>query len=270
MKQTQREHAYRHIRGKLAEGTISAGQRLSPAALAREIGVSHIPVREAISQLQSEGLVVHLAHRGAFVKGADRQDLVDLIEMRTLLECHAAARAAEHIGPVQLCELDDRWNALRQTAEAFNVPPGTDLCQAIQDWLLADLPFHMVLLQAAGNRRLIRVIEETRMMIQMFGYRTDSPAAWADPAAFGKKNLELHENIYKAVRRRDVKAARRAMAVHMRIAGKNMLARFDWLQRQSDLSSPQAGDFPDTVRDLVRNIQQRSLTDDGFDHNKQP
>jgi len=72
------------------------------------------------------------------------------------------------------------------------------------------------------------------------------------------------------VRRRDTKAARRAMAVHMRIAGKNMLARFDWLQRQSDLSSPQAGDFPDMVRDLVRNIQQRSLTDDGFDHNKQP
>ena len=54
---TLKQRAYSYIRQAMATGTLSAGDRLSPAALAREIGISHIPVREAISQLHSEGLV---------------------------------------------------------------------------------------------------------------------------------------------------------------------------------------------------------------------
>jgi len=149
VKQTQRERAYQHIRRKLAEGALPAGVRLSPAALAREIGVSHIPVREAISQLRSEGLIVHMAHRGAFVKGADRQDLVDLIELRTVLECHAAARAAPRISAAQVEELQERSEALCRLAEAFRVPPGTDLREPLGQWLLGDLALHTVLLRAA-------------------------------------------------------------------------------------------------------------------------
>ena len=261
MKQTQRERAYHHIRRKLAQGDLPAGVRLSPAALAGEIGVSHIPVREAISQLRSEGLIVHVAHRGAFVKGADRQDLVDLVELRMLLECHAAARAARRISSVQLQELEERWKALCRMAEAFHVPPRTDLREPLREWLLVDLAFHTVLLRAAGNRRVIRVIQDMHIMTQMFGYRTDPPAAWADPAAFAAENLRVHEDIYEAVRGHDPKAARRAMVAHMRRAGKNMLARFDWLQRQEGLDSSSVGDFPESMRELVRGIQRRDLTD---------
>jgi DNA-binding GntR family transcriptional regulator len=261
VKQTQRDRAYRHIRGKLAAGSLAAGVRLSPAALAREIGVSHIPVREAISQLESDGLVVHVAHRGAFVKGPDRQELVDLIELRAIIECHAAGRAATRIGGPLLDELEDRWQTLCKLAEAFRVPPGSDLAEPLGQWLLGDLAFHMALLRAAGNRRAIKVIEDTRVMTQMFGYRTDSPAAWASPAAFGEANLRVHRDVYEAVRRRDPKAARRAMAVHMRRAGKNLLARFDWLQRQGDAERARAGDFPDSMRRLVLGIQRRDLAD---------
>jgi DNA-binding GntR family transcriptional regulator len=260
MKQTQRERAYQHIRRKLAEGTLSAGVRLSPAALAREIGVSHIPVREAISQLKSEGLIIHMAHRGAFVKEPRRQDLVDLIELRTLLECHAAARAARRISQRQLRELEERWQTLCRLAEAFRVPPGADLREPLGQWLLGDLAFHMVLLRAAGNGHVIHVIEEMHIMTQMFGYRTDTPSAWADPATFGAENLRVHRDVYEAVCRHDAKAARRAMAVHMHRARRNMLSRFDWLRRQRDLDSSQAGDFPESMRELVRGIQQRKST----------
>ena len=261
MKQTQRERAYEHIRRKLAEGTLPGGVRLSPAALAREIGVSHIPVREAISQLRSEGLIVHMPHRGAFVKRTDRQDLVDLIELRTLLECHAAARAARRISGAQLQELQERWEALCRLAGAFRVLPGTDLREPLAQWLLGDLAFHMVLLRAAGNRRVIRVIQDMHIMTQMFGYRTDTPAAWVDPAAFAVENLRVHEGVCEAVCRHDPKAARRAMAAHMRRARTNMLARFDWLRRQRDLDSSQAGEFPESMRQLVGGIQRQDLPD---------
>jgi DNA-binding GntR family transcriptional regulator len=261
VKHTQREHAYQYIYRKLAEGSLPAGERLSPASLAREIGVSHIPVREAISQLHSEGLVVHMPHRGAFVKGTSRRDLVDLIEIRTLLEAYAAARAARRISPAQERELRDRWGDLCRAAETFEVPHGADLHEPMRQWLLADLAFHMVLLRAAGNRRVIRIIGDTRVMTQMFGYRTDSPLAWDDPVAFGRENLRVHRDIYEAVSRRDPKVARRAMTAHMKRAGRNMLARFDWLQRQSSFGSDSSGEFPDSMRDFVRDIQQHGLSD---------
>ncbi len=261
MKLTQKQRAYQHIRHRLAVGTLSAGERLSPAALAREIGVSHIPVREAISQLQSEGLIVHAAHRGAFVKEPDRQDLIELIEVRTVLECHAAARAAARIAGRLLDELDERWEVLCRLAEAFFVPPGSDLTEPLRDWLLGDLAFHMVLLRAAGNRRAIKLIEDARVMTQSFGYRTDSPAAWADPAAFGRENLQVHRDVYEAVRRHDPKAARQAMVVHMRRARKNMLARFDWVLEQRAVGEAPVGDFPDSMRQMVYEIQGRHLAD---------
>lgn len=239
----------------MAAGLLAPGVRLSPSHLAREIGISHIPVREAITQLKSEGLVIHHPHRGAFVRTMERQELIELIEMRTVLECHTARQAAKSIRAEQLLELDARWQDLRCLAEAFNVPPGTDLRDQLRDWLLGDLAFHMVLLRAAGNRHVLRVLNETRVMTQMFGYRTDHPGAWADPAGFAEKNLAVHQAVYDAVRQRDPKAARRAMIVHMRLARNNILSRFDWLHRQSEIERSLAEEFPDSMRDLVSGMQ---------------
>jgi DNA-binding GntR family transcriptional regulator len=260
VKLTQRENAYRHIRNKVATGLFSAGERIYPAELAREIGISLIPVREAIGQLQSEGLIVHKPHRGIFVKEIERRDLVDLVEFRTILECAAAANAARRITTAQLSELDQHWQDLCRAIKPFDVPPGTalnNLNQLLQEWHLIDLAFHMLLFRAAGNLRAIRAMEDTHVMIRMFGQRVDDPAAWAQPAAFTAANLQVHKDVYEAVRRHDPKAARRAMSVHMRRAGKNMLARFDWLQRHSDATATRAEEFPDSMQESVRDIQSR-------------
>jgi DNA-binding GntR family transcriptional regulator len=238
VKLTQRENAYRHIRHKVTTGLVSAGQRLYPAALAREIGVSLIPVREAIGQLQSEGLVVHRPRRGVFVKEIERRDLVDLIEFRTTLECAAAAAAAQRINSAQLKDLDELWQSLCRTAERFLVPPDSDANELLEEWHAADLAFHMVLFRAAGNRRAIQAIEDTHVMIRMF----------AGPSVFTVRNLQAHTDIYEAIRRHDAKAARQAMNVHMRRAGKRLLAHFDWLQRHENVGGTAAEESPDSIR----------------------
>lgn len=262
VKITQRETAYLTIRDRMVSGSLLPGARLSPAHLARDLGISHIPVREAISQLSTEGWVVHLAHKGAFVRRIERQELVDLIEMRSIMECHGASKAARHISKTQLAELDTRWEELcRIAAEFKQLPPGTDLRELLGEWLLADLSFHMVLLKAAGNRHVMRVMNEARMMTQMFGYRTDHPAAWTNPPSFAESNLAVHRAVYEAVRAQDAKAAKRAMLQHMKLARKNLLARFDWMQRQSDLAQAGAVEFPESMRELVDGLQQRMMTD---------
>jgi len=259
MTTTLKQRAYEHIRHGLASGSFSAGQRLSPAALAEDIGVSSIPVREAISQLHSEGLVVQIPQQGAFVRQPDREQLVELIELRGVLEGHAAGQAARRIRGAELDELEVRLKTLHDLVDEFGATEEKDTVGLMGRWMLADLAFHMLLLRAAGNRRVIKVIEQTHIMIQMFGYRTDYPEAWTHLSTFFADNYQVHRDVYEAVRRHDPKAARRAMAAHTRRARKNILARFDWLHSKHDTDDPLAKDFPDSMRRLVHDIERRSL-----------
>jgi DNA-binding GntR family transcriptional regulator len=257
-----RERAYQFIRNKLVSGALPAGARLSPTILAREIGISHIPVREAISQLQSEGLAVHTPNRGAFVRQMARHDLVDLFEVRAILECRAAALAARRITPAQLDDLKASLDALGRLTQAFSSTSGNgeDAYEFYLQWQLADVAFHMTLMLGARNRYVMRVVDELRIMSQIFGQRADPPAAWANPARFWEESLHSHLNIYEAVARRDAKAAYRAASEHMRKARKNALSRFDWLRRHRDeLDGSITKEFPDSMRQTIVAIQQRKF-----------
>lgn len=251
MKRTQRDHVYHQIRQRLVDGRLMAGMRLSPAALAEELGISTTPVREAISQLQIEGLVVHLPHRGAFVKQSDREELVDLIEMRTIVECHAAAKAAVRIGPAQLRELDDAWDGLCRVAEGCRLLPGADGREFLQRWNVPDMSFHMALVRAAGNRHMLRAIEDLRIMTRSFGYGGDAPWTLADPVKYFAQSLQIHKDIYEAIRRHDPKAARHAMAAHMREARKRLLRRYDWLRRQRKFDNPELAELRDSTGETI-------------------
>jgi DNA-binding GntR family transcriptional regulator len=257
---TLKQRAYEHILGKLSTGQWLPGQRLLQAELAREIGVSHIPVREAITRLTSEGVVVQVPRRGAFVRRPDRREIVELIELRAVLECNAAARAARRIDAAELDELETQFAALSDVAGRFMaLPRGRDGGQALWSrWTLADLAFHLAILRAAGNSRVIQIIGEARVMTRMFGYRTDPPAAARDLRAYFEENLRLHRDVYTAVRRRDPKAARKAMALHMRKARQNLLARFD-AQHGGDGEPVVTPEYPEVMRRTVRRIEEDQL-----------
>ncbi len=240
MKRTQREQVYSQIRQKLLDGSLAAGARLSPAALAAELGISSTPVREAISQLESEGLVEHLPHRGAFVKESDREELVDLMEMWTLVECHAAAKAAVRIGPAQLKEFDAAWEELRSVAADCRGCSADNNAEFLRRWNGPDLRFHTILVQATGNRHMLRTVEDLRIMTRSFGAWHDAPSVWADPVKYFTQSLQIHKAIHEAIRRHDPKAARKAMGIHMRETRKRLLRRYDWLRRQGRIADTQS------------------------------
>src|SRR3989454_12817004 len=85
------------IREAIIEGRLEPGRRLKEEELARELGISRTPVREALLMLQAEDLVVATPNRGATVRVHDANDLHDLYELRALLEGYATRRAAERI-----------------------------------------------------------------------------------------------------------------------------------------------------------------------------
>ena len=86
--------AYAHIRERIRAGTLAGGERVVPETIAAELSISRMPVREAIRQLDSEGLLTIRPNRGAVVTTLTPEDVLELFEMRAVLEGLAARKAA--------------------------------------------------------------------------------------------------------------------------------------------------------------------------------
>ena len=129
--------------------------------------------------------------------------------------------------------------------------------------MLADLAFHMVLLSAACNREVIKVISEKQVMLQMFAHRSDSPDIWDNILENYRKNYEVHEQIFQAVKSRDARSARDAMALHNERARENLVKRLDWLEEKEAKQKPLSQEFPEAMRHFVESIQYQFMK--GFD-----
>lgn len=261
-----KQQAYQHIKGLISEGSLSGGDKLSPSEIGKEIGVSHIPVREAISQLESEGFVVKVDRQGSFVRKVARREIEDLIGLREMLEVASIGKAARRIGSKELDEVEECLRELRTIVDAIRkveesrAEDDSAVVPLLGRWMLVDLAFHLLLLQAAGNREVVKLIADKQIMIQMFGRRTDSPEAWSHSLAdWYAANYQVHEEIFTAVRQRDAKAARRTMNDHNRRARENLLARLDWLEKQEAKESPHSREFPESIQQLVGEMQRSFL-----------
>src|SRR5262245_4191790 len=94
-----KERAYRHIRSKVLSGSIPPGSKLSTPRLAREMGISRTPVREAIHLLASEGLIDQRRDAGAYVRKVSRRELWELFLMREALEVASVGPAIRRMTP---------------------------------------------------------------------------------------------------------------------------------------------------------------------------
>lgn len=215
--------AYDHIRQKLLGGDLSTAKRISEAGIAKEMGISRTPVREAIRQLQNQGILYQVPSSGTFVAQPDRLSLIEAYELREALECFAVGKAVRRMSPderVELARLCDRMRAavtsMRDSGK--QVLDGEDL----QEFLEADLSFHLLLLRAAGNRRILQIFRESHIRNRVFGYRSHRRdlhhVAWVWLA---------HARIALAVRRRDARAAQQGMRRHIRCSLREALIAFD-------------------------------------------
>jgi DNA-binding GntR family transcriptional regulator len=130
------------LRTAILDGELAPGERLRAEALAGRFGTSRTPVREALLMLEREGLVEVHPNRGAIVRSFDADDLLDLYEVRALIEPHAAARAATRIGDAPLARLDE----LCEAAESAKA--------TVADQIVFNEEFHRVIVEAAESPRL--------------------------------------------------------------------------------------------------------------------
>ena len=233
---TLRQQAYRQLQHRILSGRVPSGSLVSELSLAKELGMSRSPVREAIQQLQIEGLVEQVPRRGTIVRSPQRRDIVELYELREAVESYAACRAAERIGATDLAMLDTLCreiegiaNELRQAgAESLDAP-------MMQRFLTADMGFHTVLIRASGNRRIMKIIGDSHVMTRIFVTRI-----FGTPHDLKKVNAahRYHGRILQVVKQSDGEAARQLMIEHVRGSLQDTLQQYDRLQTQHDISRP--------------------------------
>lgn len=167
------ESVYAHITKKLVIGELVAGQKLSEQTLATECGTSRTPVREAIRRLIQEGVLYQVPSTGTFVAQLDRRHLLDAYEMRMVVECHAIQQAVRRLTKETRQELRRLCDNMYAIIAGLRRKKGCFLeSKALINFLKDDLTFHLLILQAAGNRLAIQIVTNAYQRNQFFGHHS--------------------------------------------------------------------------------------------------
>lgn len=189
------------------------GTRLSDEALAREMGVSRTPVREALNRLSQVGLVRVEARRGFFVPTVTPEDVAELYDLRTALEVYATRQATPLLTEEDLAPHRERQRQAHERASSAE--PG-----AVDDFYQADLLFHDLIHQRGGNRRSMRILADVMGQLSLLSLRT---------AQLPHRRLvaiEEHARILDALARRDPAEATAAMEAHIQGVKRRVLEDF--------------------------------------------
>lgn len=200
-----RERVASELRNAIFSGSFSAGQELGQDFLASKLGVSRMPVREALQILAAEGLIELRTNRGAIVKDISSEYIREHFEVRLTLESDAVARACALID--DLSELEYIHEEQRKAIEANDMDK-TNLCNQA---------FHMYVWSHAGNSKL------KALLVQLWNGL--SIGTVVQPTIHAWKSFEEHGQVIEAFRRKDAETAVRIMKAHIVRSMENMMMR---------------------------------------------
>ena len=186
------------IRQAIIDGRLAPGARLKEEGLARELGISRTPVREALRLLQTEGLVDAAPNRGATVRVHDADELEDLYQLRALLEGYAARRAATRVS-------DNVVALLSSSCDRFDARPDGDIRGLVKE----NHFFHNTILEAAGSMRVAEMVG--KVIVLPLVYRS---YIWYSPEQ-RRISGHYHRQITKALGARDAERAELVMKEHV-------------------------------------------------------
>ncbi|MBV1700040.1 MAG: GntR family transcriptional regulator, partial [Hyphomicrobiales bacterium] len=199
------DKAYAAIYEALTDGRLRPGEHLSEERLAREIGVSRTPVREALRRLSAEGFVEFLPNQGGKVPFLSVDDVIEIFDLRVILESYAASIAASKINLAQLDELGELCGKMEK-AVAKRSPTH------LEDISASNRRFHRILIEAARGQRLGRILTQViEMPLMLDTYNRFS----VDDM---NRSMRHHRELTIALTARDSDWAEAVMRVHIQSA----------------------------------------------------
>ncbi|MCR6487629.1 GntR family transcriptional regulator [Amycolatopsis sp. OK19-0408] len=210
-RQVLADGVYEQIRALIMNDGIEPGARVNIDEIARELGVSGTPVREALARLESEELVSRLPLRGYRVTELlNRKEVDDMYALRLLLEPPSAARAAAAMSAANVALLE---------AELATCPaaPAEDAYSDYKALTAHDQRLHELILRLAGNVAVEQAFARTHCHLHFFRLNYNQP--------FGEQTISEHSLIVNALIAGNASAARKAMTDHLEVARDRLLSR---------------------------------------------
>ncbi len=197
--QPLREVVFEHLRNSILNADLKPGERLMEVQLAEQLGVSRTPIREAIRKLELEGLVVMVARKGAYVADVSVKDILDVLEVRNVLEGLAAALCAERI-------TDEELENLKLISDNFKKYLEEDDTEGMVEM---DMQFHDQIIQSTRNAKLIQISQGLQEQVHRFRITYFEE--------FGKDEgvLKEHKSILEAIVNKDTVSAQRVAQQHV-------------------------------------------------------
>ncbi|HEV7327675.1 MAG TPA: GntR family transcriptional regulator [Bosea sp. (in: a-proteobacteria)] len=193
------------LREAIDAGHWQPGELLRQEQIAAEYGVSRIPVREALAQLQSEGLLDVAHYRGARVSRPRAEEIDELFDLRLMVEADLLARALERHDQRSLREIERLQDALDDADDRLG-------------WISGDIAFHEALYRPAERPRSLALFRQLRAPIDRFSVQALGPGTrkkdWADE----------HRQLIAAVAARDAAAAKTILEQHLQATRAVVLA----------------------------------------------
>ena len=191
------------VRERIVSGTLAAGTKIDQQALAEELGVSRMPVREALRRLSAEGFVELISHRGAVVAELSHDEIIEIYEMRGVLQGLASRLALPHY-------TDESVDAMKEILAKLDATKDT------AEWIELNGAFHRAIESPSEAEHLLALIE--RLTQQCAPYLQISIRfLHAEETA-----VASHHSIMDAIVKRDAEALERAVRAHLVDWGKDV------------------------------------------------
>lgn len=200
---------YHQIRAEIIRGALVPGESVTEMGLAKDCGVSRTPVREALHQLELEGLVELIPNKGAVILGISPEDICDIYQIRSMLEVGAAERAAQ-----RATEED-----VRKLTEILDLTEFYIERQSMHQLQAMDGQFHEMIYEMSGSRMFKRVLKDMHYYIGL------TRAASLKCEGRALQSVKEHRAVLEAIAQHDGKKAGKLMKQHVNKALENVLRK---------------------------------------------
>lgn len=201
---TATDDAYDGILDLILSQGLRAGERTSVNLLAARLGMGKTPIKEAIIRLRTEGLLSVFGRSGTTVNEISGRQAMEMYEARHLIEDFVASAVVGNISPSQLVELND----LLRTMKRLLIGKSNRLSA---EFVKANKTFHSRIVAASGNVTISRLYDQLQIQSQIINYLL---ASQSDPVASAKRRQMEHEEIVRAIEKKDSSALKKLLRAH--------------------------------------------------------
>ena len=207
---TIRNQVYQILKDDICEGRFAPGQWLQENELAERLCVSRSPIREALRQLASDGLVVEIPNKGVFVKEFTARDIEEIFDLRVLLEDYAISKLQHHLTTADMQQLIDCLNEMERLHAQKDLRAYTDM----------DSKLHGLLIELCGNSLLESMYARIHSLNQQFRiYSLTSTQRF-------NESMEEHRDIVHCLLTNNADEARAINKRHLQLAKDKIIQHF--------------------------------------------